>query len=104
MGRRILFACAECETALVWPVEAEPRSSVDQLVDATFAMGCDDEGRAVVELRASSRWKANCDSAGAITCPQGHQVGVRTLNGDKANARLSLMADRVITREMRGRV
>lgn len=104
MGRRILFACAECGTALVWPVEAEPRVSVDQLAEATFAMGSDDQGRAVVELKASSRWKACCDSDGAITCPEGHKIGVKTMNGDASAARLSLRADRVVTREMRGRV
>ena len=104
MGRRILFACVECESALVWPVDAEPRPNTPHIPEASFAEGWDSEGKAVVEMPVSSRWKAKFHPGGAVTCPEGHMVGVRHLNEDAGAAKLSLLRERIVTREMRGRV
>ncbi len=104
MSRRILFACAECEAALVWPVDAEPLANPSMLAEHTFVEGCDSEGRSVVQLHPASRWKARLDPSGIVRCPQGHTVGVRALNGQPAAGRLDFLRERVITREMRGRV
>lgn len=104
MARRILFACVECDTALMWPVDAEPMSTTDSVGETTYAEIVDPDGRATIELHPASSWKAKLEPSGVITCPHGHAVGVRKLNGKAANARLSLLRDRVVTREMRGRV
>lgn len=104
MGRRILFACAECEIALVWPVDATPARHPETLTEETFAECRDQHGHEIVLLHHSARWKAKLGPSGIVTCPTGHTVGVRHLNGDASNAQLSLLRDRVITREMRGRV
>lgn len=103
MARRILFACARCDAALAWPVEAEPRAE-DELCEASFVEAHDSQGRAVFHLHGANRWKAKLDPSGVVTCPDGHLVGVRHLNGYGAPGRLELLRDLVTAREMRGRV
>ena len=104
MGRRILFACAECDTALMWPVDAEPQPDQADVGEATWATCVDPDGREVVMLHPTSRWKAKLEPSGVVRCPEGHTVGVKVNGDDAASARLSLLRERVVARQMRGRV
>jgi hypothetical protein len=104
MTRRILFACAECESALVWPVNAEPLTDPVLLAEDSFAECRDADGQPVVQVHSASRWQARLEPSGVVTCPQGHTVGIRAGNGRPSPDRLNFLKDRVVTREMRGRV
>lgn len=103
MARRVLFACVECENALVWPVAAEPARD-GELCEASFVESSDADGRPTIEVLSSERWKADLDPSGVVRCPEGHAVGTQRLNGSPETARLSLLRDRVVARQMRGRL
>ena len=104
MPGRILFACAICDAALAWPVQAIPCADDAAFDEGSFKECRDGEGNSVVELHGANRWKAKLEPSGVVTCPEGHTVGVRHLNGHGAPGRLVFLRDRVTSRVMRGRV
>lgn len=106
MVARILFACSECETALIWPVDSQPQCS-DRLVavnDGSFAEARDCDGNPVYVVHPESNWRLVLDGGGEVRCPQGHNVGATVELVPARPAYLALRCDRVVERKMRGRV
>ncbi len=107
--RRILFACSECEAALVWPVDDEPREGppatcLYPVEDGRFAEGADPLGRATYVLHPDRMWHLTVDPSGRARCPEGHPVGTVTTGQNPPPWFIALWQDKVTSRRMRGRV
>ena len=106
MPRRILFACAACETALIWPVDATPECTDDvrPVNDGSYAETLDCTGTPVVVIHPKSNWRLQVESCGTVMCPEGHVVGSSVQLGEIRPAFITLTRAQIVQREMRGRV
>lgn len=107
--RRVLFACSECESPLVWPSEEwqpdDPMTSCMYAIDDGYhRLDHDALGRATVVMHPDRMWRLSVDPSGRARCPAGHPVGVATTGQNPPPWYIALWTDKVVTREMRGRV
>jgi hypothetical protein len=106
MPNRILFACAACETALIWPVDATPECTdvARPVNDGSYAETKDCTGKPVVVVHPRSNWRLTVESCGTVRCPEGHRVGTSVELGEIRRAFLALERNQIVERVMRGRV
>ena len=107
--RRVLFACSECDTALVWPTEeaeknATPSSCMYPVDDGFHIQSTDSIGRTTFVMHPDRMWHLHIDPSGRARCPQGHPVGEATTGENPPPWYIALWTDRVEARIMRGRV
>lgn len=107
--RRIIFACAICDAALVWPSEelADGDTHTDchyTVDDGFFTHSKDALGRPTVVMHPDRMWRLTIDPSGRARCPEGHPVGVATTGQNPPPWFIALWTEKVTTREMRGRV
>lgn len=107
--RRVLFACVECDAALVWPTEelekSEPPSSCLYPVDDGYHQcSTDPVGRSTVVMHPDRMWRLTVDPSGRARCPEGHPVGTATTGENPPPWFIALWTDRIVSRPMRGRV
>jgi hypothetical protein len=107
--RRVIFACKECDEALVWPSEelqtSDPHPGcLYSVPDGFYIHGVDPIGRETVNLHPDRMWKLSIDPSGRARCPQGHPVGTATTGQNPPPWFIALWTDKVTTRDMRGRV
>lgn len=107
--RRVLFACNECDEALVWPSEellpGDPEGGcLYSVPDGFYTHGFDAVGRATVMLHPDRMWRLTIDPSGRARCSHGHPVGTATTGQNAPPWFIALWTEKVSTRDMRGRV
>jgi hypothetical protein len=107
--RRVLFACLECDASLVWPTEeiaqqTTSNSCLYSVDDGFYQCGTDGVGRPTVVLHPDRMWRMTIDPSGRARCPEGHPVGVATTGENPPPWFIALWTDKIVERQMRGRV
>ena len=106
---RVLFACNECDEALVWPSEEWRDGDPDggclyTVADGFHVPSVDAVGRPTVMLHPDRMWRLTIDPSGRARCSHGHPVGTATTGQNAPPWFIALWTERVSTRDMRGRV
>ncbi len=107
--RRVIFACKECDEALVWPTEQwelnDPSSGcLYTVADGFHRPGSDALGRATVQLHPDRMWRLTVDPSGRARCTKGHPVGEATTGQNPPPWYIALWTEKVVSRDMRGRL